>query len=71
MLLTQREWQVAGLLVHGLTDKKIALSLRIATNTVKCHQRSIRYKLRAQNRVEVALLIASDPDVSSIGDCED
>jgi len=53
-LLTQREEQVAALLAMGLTAKNTAARLKISSETVRSHTRSIFLKLRVRNKVELA-----------------
>jgi DNA-binding NarL/FixJ family response regulator len=50
--LTPRETEVLGQLALGLTNKQIALALRISEHTVKYHISSIYAKLGAMNRAE-------------------
>lgn len=52
--LTQREEQVAALLATGLTAKNTAARLKISSETVRSHTRSIFLKLRVRNKVELA-----------------
>ena len=52
--LTQREEQVAALLAMGLTAKNTAARLKISSETVRSHTRSIFLKLRVRNKVELA-----------------
>jgi len=53
-LLTQREEQVAVLLATGLTAKNTAARLKISSETVRSHTRTIFLKLRVKNKVELA-----------------
>ena len=52
--LTRRERQVLELLVRGMTNKEIAESLVIATNTVKRHLKAIFTKLGVHTRSAAA-----------------
>ena len=52
--LTPREEQVAALLAAGLTAKNTAARLKISSETVRSHTRSIFLKLRVKNKVELA-----------------
>ena len=52
--LTVREEEIAELLATGLTAKQIGLRLKIASETVRSHTRSIFLKLRVRNKVELA-----------------
>jgi two-component system nitrate/nitrite response regulator NarL len=54
--LTPKEREVLALVADGADNLKIAAMLSIAERTVKVHVTSIYRKLRAQNRVELALL---------------
>jgi DNA-binding NarL/FixJ family response regulator len=48
--LTSREREVLALLAHGMTNKEIAATLTITTNTVKRHLRSLFAKLGVNTR---------------------
>ena len=50
--LTDREQEVLGLLVQGLTNQEISKAMSISTATVKYHLTSLFAKLGAKNRVE-------------------
>jgi DNA-binding NarL/FixJ family response regulator len=52
--LTEREGEVLELLAHGLTNKEIAESLVITTNTVKRHLKAIFRKLEVHTRSAAA-----------------
>ncbi len=52
--LSTREEQVAALLATGLTAKDTAARLKISSETVRSHTRSIYLKLRVKNKVELA-----------------
>jgi NarL family two-component system response regulator LiaR len=54
--LTEREREVLGLLVEGLSNQHIAERLVISPATVKFHISSIRSKLGASSRTEVVIL---------------
>ncbi|MBN1248587.1 MAG: response regulator [Anaerolineae bacterium] len=49
-VLTPRELEVLGMLVQGLTNKQLAASLFISTNTVKRHLKAIYGKLEVHTR---------------------
>jgi DNA-binding NarL/FixJ family response regulator len=51
-LLSPRECGILGLVRRGLSNKRIALELGIAPETVKSHAKHIFLKLGAQTRVE-------------------
>lgn len=50
--LTEREREVLGLLVAGMSNQEIADTLVISTATVKFHVKGIRTKLRTTSRTE-------------------
>ncbi len=50
--LTQRESEVLGLMVRGLSNRAIALRLSIGEDTVKTHARSIYRKLEVADRAQ-------------------
>lgn len=52
--LTQREFEVLGLVSRGLQNKSIATQLKLSEHTVKIHLHNIISKLRAHNRTEAA-----------------
>ena len=56
-LLTERELQVAHLVVHGQTNASIGSELDIALDTVKRHVPNIMDKLDANNRADIARIM--------------
>jgi DNA-binding NarL/FixJ family response regulator len=52
--MTQREREVIGLIVDGMSNKQIADSLNIATFTVKSHVHNILEKLALKSRLQIA-----------------
>ncbi|MBA5761320.1 HTH-type transcriptional regulator MalT [Vibrio sp. 404] len=48
--LTQREWQVLGLIYSGLSNEQIAHELDVAGTTIKTHIRNLYQKLNIANR---------------------
>lgn len=54
-VLSQREREVADLLVNGLLNKQIAAFLGIGIQTVKQHVHSACEKLGFKNRVQLAI----------------
>ncbi|WPC76738.1 HTH-type transcriptional regulator MalT [Vibrio porteresiae] len=48
--LTQREWQVLGLIYSGLSNEQIAQEMDVAGTTVKTHIRNLYQKLNIANR---------------------
>jgi len=57
--LTEREYQVLALLARGLTNKEIAETLFISTNTVKRHLKAVFAKLGTSTRAAAATKAAS------------
>ena len=53
--LSQREREVLKLLAKGLSNKEIAVSMRLSPSTVKRHVENILRKLQLKNRVEAAV----------------
>lgn len=54
--LTEREYEIAGLVAIGGNDKIIARKLGISNNTVKNHLRNIFHKIKVSDRLQLALL---------------
>jgi DNA-binding NarL/FixJ family response regulator len=59
---TNREKQVLGLMIMGLTNREIADKLFVSENTVKSHLNTAYRKLGVHSRTEAVRLIA-DPEV--------
>ncbi|WP_258000477.1 response regulator transcription factor [Bacillus sp. Marseille-P3661] len=57
--LTQREIEIADLLMRGLTNNEIAEQLFISINTVKRHVQNIYQKLEIKNRTELGYYLQS------------
>lgn len=55
--LTERENEIALLLLKGMTYRMIALELHVSENTVKTHIKSIYSKAGVQNRTELVNLL--------------
>jgi DNA-binding CsgD family transcriptional regulator len=53
--LSRREREALAYLVRGLSNREIAASLGISTNTVNKHVQQILAKLSVRNRVEAAI----------------
>lgn len=54
--LSERELNVLGLVSNGMTNKEIAVNLKISEKTVKNHIRNIFHKLNVSDRTEAAIL---------------
>ncbi|MGR6980146.1 HTH-type transcriptional regulator MalT [Testudinibacter sp. P27/CKL/0425] len=50
--LTQREWQVLGLIYSGYSNEQIATELQVAPTTIKTHIRNLYQKIGVNNRSE-------------------
>jgi DNA-binding NarL/FixJ family response regulator len=57
-LLSEREFEIAQLVVQGMGNREIAEKLFISENTVKNHLSRIFQKVGIKDRVELALLVA-------------
>ncbi|WP_189873845.1 ATP-binding protein [Streptomyces bluensis] len=53
-LLSEREWDVIGLLMNGLTNRQIASRLFLSVRTVETHIRNIRATLGLRSRAHLA-----------------
>ncbi|UJF17501.1 HTH-type transcriptional regulator MalT [Vibrio sp. SS-MA-C1-2] len=53
--LTQREWQVLGLIYAGFTNDQISNELNVAITTIKTHIRNLYQKLSISNRKEAIM----------------
>ena len=53
--LTPREREVARLVALGMTNREIALQIRVKERTVEAHVQNILNKLAAHNRVQIAM----------------
>jgi DNA-binding CsgD family transcriptional regulator len=65
--LTQREADVAGLVVRGATNAEIAAALHLGQATVKTHLTRVYAKLGVHSRTQLALLLARQQLRSSSG----
>lgn len=52
--MTSREREVMGLIAEGKSNKEIARTLNVATDTVKSHVRNIMDKLALRTRLQIA-----------------
>ncbi|MCL4529130.1 MAG: response regulator transcription factor [Chloroflexi bacterium] len=66
--LTEREIEVLRLIVQGASNPEIAQQLCITVNTVKSHVKNILYKLRLENRTQVAAYAMQSGLVLSVSD---
>src|SRR5947209_7303280 len=55
--LTPREQQVAALIATGMSNREIAVELKLSIKTVEIHNNHIKIKLYAHTPVEVANLV--------------
>jgi two-component system nitrate/nitrite response regulator NarL len=53
--LSEREREVLQFVAKGLSNKEIAVSMRISPSTVKRHVENILRKLQLKNRVEASV----------------
>jgi DNA-binding NarL/FixJ family response regulator len=60
---SEREREVAALIVQGQSNKEIAAALRISEPTVKKHVGHILHKLGLSDRLQAGLLLARNPAV--------
>lgn len=56
--LTRREWQVAGLVAAGMTNREIAQELYLSERTAQNHVQHVLTKLRLSNRSQIATWVA-------------
>ena len=57
--LTERQRQIAALLMRGLSNKEIARDLGIAAGTVKAHLYEMFYRLGVNSRGKLVSKLAS------------
>jgi DNA-binding NarL/FixJ family response regulator len=60
--LTSREHEILEHVAAGLSNKRIALKLKLQEKTVKHHMTRILFKLKVQNRTEAAMLLRDAKD---------
>ena len=53
--LSKREREVLKFVARGLSNKEIAVSMRLSPSTVKRHVEKILRKLQLKNRIEAAV----------------
>ena len=56
MKLSQREHEILIKIAYGLSDKEIAISLKISIRTVQTHITSLLKKLQARNRANAVAI---------------
>jgi two-component system response regulator NreC len=64
-LLTEREKEVLQLLAHGKSNKEVAVTLDVSTNTVETHRTSFMRKLNLHNTAEIVLYAVRKKIVTS------
>ena len=68
--LTRRQWQIATLIVRGLTNADIGAELGLSGGTVANHVQHIMKRLGVGSRVEIAVWtvrVSGKPDASNAG----
>jgi DNA-binding CsgD family transcriptional regulator len=60
--LSNREWEVASLLLQGKSNKMFALSLGISNRTVEFHLKNIYAKFQVSSRIELILKLGNATD---------
>ena len=60
--LSNREWEVAQLLLEGKSNKMIALSLGVSERTVEFHLKNIYAKVQVSSRIELVLILRKSLD---------
>jgi DNA-binding NarL/FixJ family response regulator len=62
-VLTAREYEIAGLVAEGLSNKHICRQLAISEGTVKVHLHNMYEKLQIANRTVLATLMGTSPSL--------
>lgn len=65
--LTRREREVALLVAEGVSNREISRQLDVTERTVKAHLTSIFRKTGIKDRVQLALKVSAQPQLSSTG----
>lgn len=65
--LTNRENQVALLIVKGYTNSEIAKKLKITKFTIETHRKRLMHKVKAKNLAELVKLIATGKVSINVG----
>jgi DNA-binding CsgD family transcriptional regulator len=55
MILTEREYQIAGCIASDMSEKMIAAKLFISPGTVHAHKKNIRKKWKVSTNVGIAV----------------
>jgi DNA-binding NarL/FixJ family response regulator len=63
-LLSERQWQILQLAVHGTPNKVIGRQLQIAEGTVKAHLSKIYQTIDVRNRTEAVYMLAQESNVA-------
>ncbi len=63
-LLTQREWEIARMIMQGYSTKQISITLHITVGTVRNHLKSIYRKLDIHSRVQLTNKLAQYIDLA-------
>ena len=56
MSLSSRQRDMLAMIAHGLTDKEIAIKLKISEKTVESHISKLLGKLKARNRAHALFI---------------
>ena len=65
-VLTAREYEIAGLVAEGLSNKHICRQLSISEGTVKVHLHNMYEKLQISNRTVLAALMGTSPSLRAV-----
>ena len=65
-VLTAREYEIAGLVAEGLSNKHICRQLAISEGTVKVHLHNMYEKLQIANRTVLATLMGTSPSLRAV-----
>ena len=68
--LSEREREVLKFVAKGLSNKEIALSMRLSPSTVKRHVENILRRLQLKNRIEAAVYAVTKVSWESEKLCE-
>jgi DNA-binding NarL/FixJ family response regulator len=65
-VLTGREYEIAGLVAQGLSNKHVCRRLSISEGTVKIHLHNVYQKLEISNRTVLATLVGNSPRLRAV-----